>query len=87
MNLNPKIIIIRGNSGSGETTIAGNLQRYYGRGMQLISQGMVPHPRARIFLADKKEFDLAKDLIDGITENMDEKDINIDNICSYLENK
>ncbi|WP_349948706.1 hypothetical protein ABFV83_09910 [Lacrimispora sp. BS-2] len=50
-------------------------------------QGMVPRPRARIFLADKKEFHLAKDLIDDITENMDEKDINIDNICKYLENK
>jgi outer membrane murein-binding lipoprotein Lpp len=50
-------------------------------------QGMVPRPRARIFLADKKEFHLAKDLIDDITENMDEKDINIDNIYKYLENK
>lgn len=50
-------------------------------------QGMVPRPRARIFLADKKEFHLAKDLIDDITENMDEKDINIDNICEYLKNK
>lgn len=50
-------------------------------------QGMVPRPRARIFLADKKEFHLAKDLIEDLTENMDEKDINIDDICEYLKNK
>ena len=50
-------------------------------------QGMAPRPRARIFLADKKEFHLAKDLIEDITEDIDEKDITIDNICEYLKNK
>jgi adenylate kinase family enzyme len=35
MNINPKIIILRGNSGSGKTTIARKLQRYYGRGTLL----------------------------------------------------
>ncbi len=50
-------------------------------------QGMVPRPRARIFLADKKEFLLAKDLIEDITEDIDEKDITIDNICKYLNNR
>ncbi|MGN6714819.1 hypothetical protein [Anaerocolumna jejuensis] len=50
-------------------------------------QGMVPRPRARIFLADKKEFHLAKDLIDEINDNIEEKDMSIDNICKYLKNK
>jgi outer membrane murein-binding lipoprotein Lpp len=50
-------------------------------------QGMEPRPRARIFLADKKEFHLAKDYIDDVTENIDEKDLNINNICEYLKNK
>lgn len=50
-------------------------------------QGMIPRPRARIFLADKKEFHLAKDLIEDITEDIDEKDITIDNICKYLNNR
>lgn len=50
-------------------------------------QGMLPRPRTRIFLADKGEFHLAKDLIDDITENMDETDLNINNIYEYLRNK
>lgn len=50
-------------------------------------QGMIPRPRARIFLANKKEFYLAKDIIDDITENIDEKGLTIDNICEYLKNK
>lgn len=33
---------------------------------------MMPRPRARIFSADKKEFYLAEDLIDGIINNMEE---------------
>jgi hypothetical protein len=40
-----------------------------------------------LFLADKKEFLLAKDLIEDITEDIDEKDITIDNICKYLNNR
>jgi len=50
-------------------------------------QGMVPRPRARIFLADKKEFYLATDLIDDITNNIPEKDLSIATICDYLKNK
>lgn len=50
-------------------------------------QGMLPRPRTRIFLADKGEFHLAKDLIDDITENMDETDLDINNIYEYLRNK
>ena len=50
-------------------------------------QGMVPRPRARIFLADKKEFYLANDLIDDITNNIEEKDLTISAICNYLKEK
>ncbi len=50
-------------------------------------QGMVPRPRARIFLADKKEFYLATDLINDITNNIEEKDLSIATICDYLKNK
>lgn len=50
-------------------------------------QGMVPRPRARIFLADKKEFNLANDLIDDITNNIEEKDLTISAICNYLKEK
>jgi len=50
-------------------------------------QGMVPRPRARIFLADKKEFYLATDLIDDITNNIEEKDLTISAICEYLKAK
>ncbi len=37
----PKIIILRGNSGSGKTTIAKLLQKEFGRGTLLISQDVV----------------------------------------------
>jgi len=50
-------------------------------------QGMIPRPRARIFLADKKEFYLATDLIDDITNNIEEKDLTVSAICEYLKNK
>ncbi len=50
-------------------------------------QGLMPRPRARIFLADKKGFYLATDLIDDITNAIEEKDLTIDNICKYLKNK
>jgi hypothetical protein len=50
-------------------------------------QGMTPRPRARIFLADNKKFSLATDLIDDITNNIEEKDLTIAAICEYLKNK
>ncbi|SNT04283.1 hypothetical protein SAMN05446037_103514 [Anaerovirgula multivorans] len=54
-------------------------------------QGMTPRPRARIFLADNKKFNqkfiLATDLIDDITNNIEEKDLTIAAICKYLKNK
>ena len=36
-----KLIILRGNSGSGKTTIAKELQKRFGRNTMLISQDMV----------------------------------------------
>jgi hypothetical protein len=50
-------------------------------------QGMIPRPRARIYLANKKSFDLATELIDDITNNIEENDLTIATICEYLKNK
>ncbi|RKD35016.1 hypothetical protein [Lacrimispora algidixylanolytica] len=50
-------------------------------------QGMVPRPKVRIFRADKKEFHLAKDLIDDITNQMNESDLTINGIYKYLKSK
>jgi hypothetical protein len=50
-------------------------------------QGMVPRPKVRIFLADKKEFHLAKDLIDDITDHVEESDLTINRIDEYLKSK
>ncbi|MDN6751499.1 MAG: zeta toxin family protein, partial [Staphylococcus equorum] len=36
-----KLIIIRGNSGSGKSTIAQNIQNYLGEGVMLIGQDEV----------------------------------------------
>ena len=41
MNIQSKIIIIRGNFGSGKTTVAKELQREFGRGTLLISQDVI----------------------------------------------
>lgn len=41
MSNNAKIIILRGNSGSGKTTIAHRLQKQLGRGTLLISQDVI----------------------------------------------
>jgi len=53
MNGNPKIVMLRGNSGSGKTTIARNLQRCYGRGTLLISQDAVR--REMLYVKDGSE--------------------------------
>ncbi len=37
----PKLIILRGNSGSGKTTVAKELQKRFGRNTMLISQDAV----------------------------------------------
>jgi hypothetical protein len=50
-------------------------------------QGMIPRPRARIYLADNKSFELATELIDDITNAIEENDLTIATICEYLKNK
>jgi uridine kinase len=71
MNVNPKIVILRGNSGSGKTTIARNLQRYYGRGTLLISQDVVR--REMLYVKDGSEtkaIDLMIELVRYGKENI-----------------
>ncbi|MBE5994654.1 MAG: hypothetical protein E7247_19990 [Paenibacillaceae bacterium] len=50
-------------------------------------QGMEPRPKARIFLADKKGFTLAKDLTDDVNDHIEEDDMNMGHIYDYLKNK
>ena len=50
-------------------------------------QGMVPRPKARIFLADKKDFILAKDITDDINDHIEEKDMRMGHIYEYLKYK
>ena len=50
-------------------------------------QGMEPRPRVRIFLADHKKFNLAKNLIEDITDHMEESNLTMNNVFEYLLNK
>lgn len=50
-------------------------------------QGMESRPRVRIFLADEKKFNVAKDLIQDITDQMEESNLTINNVLEYLKNK
>jgi len=50
MSTEPKIIILRGNSGSGKTTIAKKLQKNFGKGTFLISQDVVR--REQLYVSD-----------------------------------
>ena len=43
-----KLIILRGNSGSGKTTIAKELQRKFGRNTMLISQDVIRREMLRV---------------------------------------
>ncbi|WP_025784604.1 kinase [Sporosarcina sp. D27] len=55
-----KLIIIRGNSGSGKTTTAKRLQNYLGRGTLLVSQDVVRREMLRV---QDREGNLSIDLI------------------------
>lgn len=61
-----KLIIIRGNSGSGKTTIAKLLQSYLGRGTLLVSQDVVR--REMLMKVHDREGNLSIDLIRKIAE-------------------
>lgn len=60
-----KLIIIRGNSGSGKTTTAKNLQNHFGLGTLLVSQDTV---RREMLKVKDREGNLSIDLIRQIAE-------------------
>lgn len=63
--MHSKLIIIRGNSGSGKTTIAENLQSHLGPGTLVISQDVIRRDMLKV--ADR-EGNLSIDLIRQIAE-------------------
>lgn len=60
-----KLIIIRGNSGSGKTTTAKNLQNHFGHGILLVSQDIA---RREMLKVKDREGNLSIDLIRQIAE-------------------
>ncbi|MDL4839906.1 kinase [Aquibacillus rhizosphaerae] len=60
-----KLIILRGNSGSGKTTIAKSLQNHLGRGTLLVSQDVV---RRDMLKVHDRDGNLSIDLIRQIVE-------------------
>ena len=60
-----KLIIIRGNSGSGKTTTAKSLQKHFGQGTLLVSQDVV---RRDMLKAPDREGNLSIDLMRQIAE-------------------
>ncbi|WP_192892908.1 kinase [Planococcus salinus] len=59
------LIILRGNSGSGKTTIAKRLQHHFGEGTLLVSQDMV---RREMLMVRDREGNISQELIRQITE-------------------
>lgn len=51
----PKLIILRGNSGSGKTTVAKELQKRFGRNTMLISQDVVRRDMLNVKDGEKTE--------------------------------
>ncbi|ALS75815.1 hypothetical protein AUC31_11715 [Planococcus rifietoensis] len=60
-----KLIVLRGNSASGKTTIAKHLQDHFGRGTLLVSQDVVRRDMLRV---QDRDGNLSTDLIRQITE-------------------
>lgn len=60
-----KLIILRGNSGSGKTTIAKNLQNHFGEATLLVSQDTV---RRDMLMVRDREGNMSLDLIRQIAE-------------------
>ncbi len=73
-NIESKLIIIRGNSGSGKTTIAKSLQNHFGEGTLLVSQDTVRRDMLKVH--DRKG-NLSHDLIRQIAEYGKDK-------CEYV---
>ncbi|NME07358.1 kinase [Psychrobacillus sp. BL-248-WT-3] len=69
-----KLIILRGNSGSGKTTTAKSLQNHLGSGTLLVSQDMV---RRDMLMVQDREGNLSMDLIRQIAEYGKDK-------CEYV---
>lgn len=60
-----KLIVLRGNSASGKTTIAKRLQDHFGRGTLLVSQDVVRRDMLRV---QDRDGNLSTELIRQITE-------------------
>lgn len=65
VKMESKLIIIRGNSGSGKTTIAKKLQRHFGDGTLLVSQDVI---RRDMLMVRDREGNPSIDLIRQIAE-------------------
>lgn len=65
IQIKTKLIILRGNSGSGKTTIARSLQNLFGEGTLLVSQDMV---RRDMLMVRDREGNMSLELIRQITE-------------------
>lgn len=64
-NTKSKLIILRGNSGSGKTTIAKSLQDHFGAGTLLVSQDTI---RRDILKVQDRDGNLSIDLIRQVAE-------------------
>lgn len=69
-----KLIIMRGNSGSGKTTIAKSIQDYFGSGTLLVSQDMI---RRDMLKVHDRDGNLSIDLIRQVAEYGKDK-------CEYV---
>ena len=65
IKIETRLIILRGNSGSGKTTIAKRLQNHFGEGTLLVSQDTV---RREMLMVRDREGNISQDLIRQITE-------------------
>lgn len=65
ITLETKLIVLRGNSASGKTTIAKRLQDHFGRGTLLVSQDVVRRDMLRV---QDRDGNLSTELIRQITE-------------------
>ena len=81
-----KLIILRGNSGSGKTTIAKGLQKKFGHGTMLISQDIVRREMLYVKDGEKemRKWWLPNDLLKFIPEKLLGKELGADEIISLI---